>query len=909
MSALDQAIACLLNPSSPAEVKTQAFDYISAVKKEPGFVEYAMRKSLEMDATQNLSVCFFYLQAIEELLDRDYSQYTETQRSHMHNYLTLITSPQCALLSTHSSLLTKLAVIYAKVISIDFPEMWPLAFSQLMQGTQNYVGKKFFLMVMKVANEDLLDAREEVVLPLARKLKEEMRKRVIGDATQLWKVYLSEDSPEIANMTLGVLADYIDWIPLEVALEFLPFMHLNPPQSLLPSLKCLTSLVNKGMDPSKKLDLLTNLNLIPALEALHVENMSFDESEEPAAVATLVNAVGMQLMEIGPCELLDPTVKFALVLLASKDLSVSHIILDFLTEYIHSLKVKSLSLPVHSLSSIERSHIQQICLLVMRKCEMPGRFTCKEDEEQFEGYRKELAQVFKSLVGVESMLESVLEVVISTVQELCLSLPQSRPQSLEVVLFLLYHFAECVPDIHKKLSSDNHFSRLIGFVLRSGIKEIPEKMVIRQYLEVCVRYSGYFEGGGREEELGSVINPMILHSTSPDPDLSKHSIYMLYRLVLKLPKGILPQAPLLLTHLLSLFSRIFDDQSSLYLAKSFGLLLANRYLPVTIQQNMLLAYVQSISPPLNTYKIGLIAEIVGGFQRVAPKELWEVLGRLGEVIRMEVGGGMEAERYKAVVYFYQKLLVALEDGCSELIRLVLLQLYSAVSLDTLEDLLKVTPTQLIAHTSQVIKTGLETALSREVIQGIINGVISTIPCPNTSLSAEAMQLIDLRKTWLRLLGQLCSKGLDLFSVSDGLSLVEYITNICENKYEVSVSVTQSIKSALELLHRLLSHLLAHDSPSLPSLLPYSPRLTKSLFSLGLNPKTLEAASILQELLHIHLLTLQIATRLGVHEPFNSVMTEVTSIQYWRKICEITQNIVQVDVPQLRAMLLALLPAK
>jgi len=910
MSSLDQALAALLDPSSAAEVKSQAFAYVAAVKCEPGFVFFAMGRSLELDVSTplNLHVAFFYLQAIEELIDHEYAQYTETQRSQVHQYLNCILSPQCVLLSVHS-LLSKLAVIYVKVISLDFPEVWPLAFSQLLQAATPAT-KRFFLMVMKVANEDLLDAREDVVLPLAKKLKEEMRKRVVVDAAAQWKRYLEEDNAELATMTLMVLADYIDWIPLEVALEFTPYIQRF---RSVASLKCLTSLVQKGMEPCNKLHLLQSLDLLPFLQALHVESLSFEVSDEPAAVAVLVNAVGMQLMEIGTSDLLFPTVSLALLLFSSPNLSISHIVLDFLTEYIHALKVKSLSLPQTPLTTIEQEHINSICVLVMRKCELPERFGSREEEEQFAVHRKELGQVFKSLVGVESMLQGVLEVLAKAVQEISTNLAGTRAQATEVVLFLLYHFAECVPDIHHKLAADNPFSRLIGFILASGIKELPHPVVIRQYLEMCIRYSSYFEAETRLPELVNVINPLLVHSASGDSEVAKHAIYMLYRLVLKMPKGIVSQAPVLLAHIQSLLSRPVEDQSTMYLAKSFGLLLANRSLALSTQQTLFLAYLRSLPSPLTTDQLSLAAEVVGGFQRQAPREIWEALAALAEHVNREVAGVLGVEMYKAVVYFYQKLLVALEDACSQALSVVLRKLYTAVSLDTLEDLLKVPLTQLLIHALQVLKGTLEVALPQEVVVGVVTGVISTIPCPTTCVSAEAMHLIDLRKTWLKLLDLMAVKGLDLLGVGEGL--VEYLARLCENKYEVGVSARQSIKSGLALLNRLFSSVLTQpsESPYLHSVLPLAVRLSKSVFALGLNPKTVEATYILHELVNLHIAATRTGQRLGAE--VSRALQEVVPMKYWKALLESTNGEPLLDAKsrpseglcRLRSLLLSALP--
>jgi hypothetical protein len=87
----------------------------------------------------------------------------------------------------------------------------------------------------------------------------------------------------------------------------------------------------------------------------------------------------------------------------------------------------------------------------------------------------------------------------------------------------------------------------------------------------------------------------------------------------------------------------------------------------------------------------------------------------------------------------------------------------------------------------VFKTGLEVALPQEVIIGVVKGVISTIPCPDTSISAEALHLIDLRKTWVRMLDLMVGKGLDLLVLTNDMSLIEYLARLCENKYEVGVS--------------------------------------------------------------------------------------------------------------------------
>lgn len=219
----------------------------------------------------------------------------------------------------------------------------------------------------------------------------------------------------------------------------------------------------------------------------------------------------------------------------------------------------------------------------------------------------------------------------------------------------------------------------------------------------------------------------------------------------------------------------------------------------------------------------------------------------------------------------------------------------------------------------MLKTNLEVALPQEVIVGVVTGVISTIPCPDTCISAEALHLIDLRKTWLKLLDLMATKGLDLLGIGEGQSLVEYLARLCENKYEVGVSARQSIKSGLALLNRLFFSVLTQpsESPYLRSIPPLTSRLTKSVFALGLNPKTVEAAYILHELVNLHIASIRTGQRLGTDAEVSKALQEVLPTGYWRALLESAQgeSLPSLEVKarpsealcRLRSLLLSVLP--
>jgi len=790
MSELDQAIVALLDPRSTQEVKNKAFAYTQAVKKDPAFLSFAMEKSLELNLEhpQALHLVFFYLQSLQELVDRDYDRYSLEQRTQMHQYLELILTPRSKLLQTHASLMNKLAVVYVKVLSYDFPDHWPTAFQRLMEAATSDPTKKFFLTVLKVFNEDFVELREEHITPVANRLKEVLRKQVIASAADLWKGYLTTGSMEIATATLLVLADYIDWIPLETALEFLPFVEKFRSVAKMPALKCLNSLITKGMDPNKKLELINQLGVIAFLQSLHIERLNLDLTDEPAAAALLVNSVGVQLLKCGDWNQLQAPIEMALLLLNSPEPTISKMVFEFVSEYVRGVKLKTQLVPPAPLTEAERGNIGNICLVLMKQCQLPSDFEHvgpenSEEEDQFYKYRKELSDIFKNLLGVASTMDAVLDYFVTIVQDVTSRLAAVKAEELEVLLFLLCQFADCVLDLKSIILSENKFSMLVGFVLSSGLKDITHKIVIKQYLEFAVRYSTYFDSQARAGQLTAVLQALLGQLSSADTDMATHCAYLLYKLILKLPVAAIVHAGLLLTEIQGRLSRPMEEQTASHLIKAFGLLIANPAIGLETQQAYLRSYINSLSAPLTPTSLNRIHEMISGFDSKLPPELHSELIAIANFLTSNLTAPT-VQLYEAAIHLAQKLTAVLKDAGIPAIGTLVAKLYGLTSLDTLDSFMK-----LVTNAVATAKRAPQMVIPGEVLTGVICGVMTTVARPEDSISAISQQIAGIRRTWVKLLEILESRGLDLFSVSEPSQLITYLCEICDNWKEAGVSAT------------------------------------------------------------------------------------------------------------------------
>lgn len=319
MANIEQAVLSLINPTTSQEIQRQAFEFLETAKRDPSFPSFAMSRLLEINADiSELNVIFWYLHSLEEILRGTYDLFSDEKRQEFYKFLVSFIDTRQNIFELHFSLLNKFAVLFVRAVEKDFPHKWPNAFEVLMNrynASDTYA--KLFLAVFKVFNEEVVEysaGKDYIQLAKANYLKDAIRDRVIVGASEIWRQLLTQDNPALVAPTLVVLADYIDWIPIEISLSFLPFMHkyIGNEACQIPAIKCITSLISKGMDPQEKLNMISSLNLVTFLQSFNYSAFDSTLSDTPRCIAELVNCLGIQIIDCKGDSMFQPMLELAL---------------------------------------------------------------------------------------------------------------------------------------------------------------------------------------------------------------------------------------------------------------------------------------------------------------------------------------------------------------------------------------------------------------------------------------------------------------------------------------------------------------------------------------------------------------------------------------------------------------------
>ena len=304
MASLEQAISVLFDPMQPQHIKASAMELTESAKQDPVFYKFAMQKILEvnLDLPNSVNYLFWYLQALEELLNRSYCQFPPQAHCEVQAFLQMIIDSRLDIIEKHYGLLNKFALLYVRVVQVDFPEQWEQAFQlPLERASLSAVHAKLFLSVMKIFSEEFVEElgyKSQEQLRRSNILKDAIKEKVLGAAATIWKQLLESGEPNMTTATLQVMVPYITWVPLELSMGFFGYFlnFLARTETQIPALQCIDSLVNKKMDPARKLGVIRDLNLVNFIQGFSFDN--FDMlSDIPKTMASLIDSLGENLLD------------------------------------------------------------------------------------------------------------------------------------------------------------------------------------------------------------------------------------------------------------------------------------------------------------------------------------------------------------------------------------------------------------------------------------------------------------------------------------------------------------------------------------------------------------------------------------------------------------------------------------
>ena len=705
MSSIEQAIAALCDPTQSQQVKQQALQVTESAKTDPYFYKLALQKIYEinLDHPYALNFLFWYLQALTEVMAEQYPNFSQPAKQEIQCFLLSVIDSRQNMLNFHMSLLNKFALLYVQVIQHDFPTNWPDAFQELINRAYNSeMHLRLFLAVLKIFQEEHAEeigsfSQEE--LRRSNLLKDAVRERVLVHAAEIWKKVMESQNTDLKAATFTVLASYTEWIPLELTLSFTNYMTsmINDEKCQIPVLNCLNALAAKKMSPEKKVELVSNLQLVEFISSFNPENFQQLPPDVPKTVAAVVDTLGSVLTDCGDFERVQTLLGIALKCLVLDDPSISGVVLPFLGKYIHHLRVKEFLEPPQPITELERQNINQICFCTVKRCEFPGYFEHvgpenSDEEDQFYQFRKELADLFKRLLHVEATKEPVLNYLYQHFSDLLSSLEQKSVNQIEAPMFLLFHFGECIQDLSTLLTTQTTYSALVKMIFCSGIKNYSHRIILYQYFEVAVRYGVFFECQEHKPLITNVLEPMLRHINNQDPSVSNHSIYMLFRLCLKASRAIIPHSDVVITAVIDRLDKgVLSSESSKYLFKAIGLIVGCKDMDSQQQANCLSQVIQMVMKTVSVDSINMISEILSGFGSKVRSPVDTQITQLANYIVGSIPSqGLTTDYSKALIFFGQKLVETIEDQASPFLKQLISVLIASSNFETIESVFAVT---------------------------------------------------------------------------------------------------------------------------------------------------------------------------------------------------------------------------
>jgi len=287
MEDLQKAISILYNPKQfySNQTKQEAELYCNKIIADHK-TDYAFFLNL-LEIFQDLYVQYWLLSALEVIIRQYYSNYAIENRKTLHEYYFTFLEQKPGIVFSNSQLMHKYSFIFTLLVRTDYPEYWPDAFDKLLalQNTENSmkdlnIKLAYFDFILTTLVDfdreivDLYEAKSAEERTRGKIIKEEMRKRVINDITgflnniiQNYSGFKEHNSAHLVVKALDIASQIIDWASLDL---FLGNLHifvqfLGIPQLQTNSAKCIYSIIDKGMDPKKKLDMFDSLGLLHIL--------------------------------------------------------------------------------------------------------------------------------------------------------------------------------------------------------------------------------------------------------------------------------------------------------------------------------------------------------------------------------------------------------------------------------------------------------------------------------------------------------------------------------------------------------------------------------------------------------------------------------------------------------------------
>ncbi|KAJ3334353.1 pre-tRNA nuclear export protein [Blyttiomyces sp. JEL0837] len=546
MENLERAILIALDPSADPRLKAEATAYFDQVRNDPNGWQACLSLFLAKPL-RPAEARFIALQVPEQLL-RDPARYNSIDPSQRNSIRQSLWSwlQNEVTESDPLFLRNKYCQVLVLLFRLEFTTNWRTFFDELLSlvtssasGPRKDVIVYMFLKICMTIDEEVVSRdipRLADELKLNAEIKDRMREDAVVKLCDMWFRLLMSDvaagGVEVSNACLQIIGVYISWIDIKLVVipDFISTLYglLQDPTRRMSAVQCLTGIVEKGMSPQDKLDLIEGLNVISVMESI----VTLDDEDFFEQTAKFFNLIGIDLcrcyeelpvnVRALPLYHLSKILPDAIKVLEHEDDDVCSIMFPFLDEFLKLLKELkktnvvgspvSAQLPGDKQLSVEQiaafvdESLKAVLVAVVTKMkfdmEQPYIFGpgAGEDEALFDTLRKTLKQKMEIIITIDkamyfsyfvSFISSIFDpMIVATSNGQSITKTVKWPDA-ELALHLLY-ISKDAPVYTMPDGSPAPLATLLSKMIQCKVSSYPHPSIALMYFEVVVRYAGFF---------------------------------------------------------------------------------------------------------------------------------------------------------------------------------------------------------------------------------------------------------------------------------------------------------------------------------------------------------------------------------------------------------------------------------
>ncbi|KAF2021859.1 Exportin-T [Aaosphaeria arxii CBS 175.79] len=548
---VENAIEIASSPTSTQDLRGQAIEYLNSLRTDPSAWQACLslvaRDPRPPDIVRHFSLDLVNNAVQQQQLD---SQSLGYVKDTLLNYIRqAYAAGSSSVDSTHmqnkimQTMTYLFAALYSSTWQSFFDDFRAIAADQGSIGTSNTAGTILYLRVLGQVHDEIADqlvVRSEEEKRRNVELKDLIRVRDAQKISLSWQEILAkwrESDLQLIEMCLKNIGRWVSWIDISLVvneamistfLEMAGQQGIEDPDSPQGKVRdaaidTFSEIVSKKMNPAEKIELIIFLNLpnivgqLIGSPALLDQGSSSYDNDLAETVGKLVNNIVFDIVKVlendstneqtkqRADELIQVFTPYLLRFFADQYDEVCSTVIPSLTDlltFFRKLQKKTGTLPNQYAVILPAVLDAIIGKMKYDETASWGEDDDQEGEAEFQELRKRLHVLQQTVAAIDESfyIETLSRVVGDTFARLSANDQSLTWRDLDLALYEMYLFGELAIRnsglYAKREPSSVAAERLVGMMsgmVESDLANYPHPAIQLQYMEICVRYTQFFE--------------------------------------------------------------------------------------------------------------------------------------------------------------------------------------------------------------------------------------------------------------------------------------------------------------------------------------------------------------------------------------------------------------------------------